>query len=314
MALPAPNYTQAPNVFFDEVFKTLTEGELRIVLVLVRQTFGWHKPADRISLSQLADKTGMPKTSVCRSLSTLLAKNLIQKHKFGNPGQERVYYALVVEQEKQELPPIPTDGIESEEEMALISNNLYQSLKETPPVSERDPPQSLKETHKINSSKETIQKKQQQASPSAAASFTSKDEEKRPKVYPCLESIDIPLLDKMEITKTYDLPKVLHALKWLEKNDKPLTKGIAAALKWACKIQPEIPVPKADIEQVNKAYALQYDGKRVGNCKVEALSKQVEIDTGCSYTYVCLPYTAKGFMEQFTNALRKNNFPILGAT
>lgn len=158
MNISAPNYTQTPNVFFDEFFKILSEGELRLVLVLVRQTFGWHKPADRISLSQLADKTGMSRTSVCRSLNQLLAKKLIHKHKFGDPGQERVYYALVVEEEEQDTPLNSTDGIESEEERALISNSLYQSPKETPPSLPKRPPQSPKETHKRNYTKETIQK------------------------------------------------------------------------------------------------------------------------------------------------------------
>lgn len=189
MKISPPNYTQTPNVFFDEVFKTLTEGELRIVLVLVRQTFGWHKNVDRISLGQLAKKTGMIKTSICRSLNSLLNKNLIQKHKFGTPGKERCYYALVMEKEKEEMPLPEDDGIESEEERAIISNNFDQSPKETPPVSQRDYPQSPKETHKINSSKETIQKKQQQQVstgptpvskvPSSAAVFSSSQNQKQ---------------------------------------------------------------------------------------------------------------------------------------
>ena len=164
MSLPAPNYTQAPNLFFDEIFKNLTEGELRVVLVLVRQTFGWHKQYDRISLSQMAEKTGMARTSICRSLNSLLAKGIVQKKKIGDPGKERCFYTLSVEAIQQE-PLDPDDGIESEEEMALFSNNFDQSPKETPPVSLRDPPslpkrldQSPKETHKRNYSKENIQK------------------------------------------------------------------------------------------------------------------------------------------------------------
>lgn len=160
MKIAPPNYTQSPNVFYDEIFKTLTEGELRIVLVLIRQTFGWHKQADRISLGQLAEKTGMLKGSVCRSLNSLIKKNVIEKKKFGESGKERCYYSLVVEEQEQELIS-EDDGIETEEEKRLISNNLDQSPKETPPVSQRDYPQSPKETHKTNPTKENEQQNRQ---------------------------------------------------------------------------------------------------------------------------------------------------------
>lgn len=136
--IPAPNYTQTPNIFFDEIFKTLKEGELRIVLVIMRQTFGWHKPCDRISLSQLSEKTGMNRTSVCRSLNSLINKRLIEKHKIGELGEEKCYYTLVTEVVEPEVIK-DDDGIETQEESDLISKSLYQSPKETRPVSLGDP-------------------------------------------------------------------------------------------------------------------------------------------------------------------------------
>ena len=81
LKIQPPNYTQSPNVFFDEIFKELKEGELRVILVIIRQTFGWHKPADKISFSQLSEKTGMERKSVCRSLNSLIEKGLITKKK-----------------------------------------------------------------------------------------------------------------------------------------------------------------------------------------------------------------------------------------
>jgi hypothetical protein len=35
--VPAPNYTQAPNSFFDDMAKTLKEGELRVLLIIERK-------------------------------------------------------------------------------------------------------------------------------------------------------------------------------------------------------------------------------------------------------------------------------------
>ncbi|CAB4133830.1 Bacteriophage lambda, GpO, N-terminal [uncultured Caudovirales phage] len=149
-----PNYTQTPNICFDEIFKTLKEGELRVILVIIRQTFGWHKAYDRISLSQLADKSGILKTSVCRSLNSLIQKGLVQKKIFGKFGQERCYYSLVM-QEISEEKIDPNDGIETEEEMELISNNSYQSPKETPQSPKETPPSLLKRPTKETPSKQT---------------------------------------------------------------------------------------------------------------------------------------------------------------
>ena len=47
-----PNYTQIPDIFFDEVMCHLTEAELRVALYIMRRTFGFKKRADAISFSQ----------------------------------------------------------------------------------------------------------------------------------------------------------------------------------------------------------------------------------------------------------------------
>lgn len=152
MKISPPNYTQSPNICYDEIFKTLKEGELRVILVIIRQTFGWHKPADRISLSQLAEKSGMERKSVCRSLNSLIEKGLVIKNKFGDPGKERCYFSLAVE--NTDIKEKELDELMTEEEMALISNNSYQCPKDTPPVSKGHPPSVLK-----TPTKETNQKK-----------------------------------------------------------------------------------------------------------------------------------------------------------
>lgn len=152
MKISPPNYTQSPNICYDEIFKNLKEGELRIILVLIRQTFGWHKAADRISLSQLSEKSGMERKSVCRSLNSLIEKKLVIKNKFGTVGQERCYFSLAIE--NAEIPEKELDDSITEEEMALISNISYQCPKDTPPVSKGHPPSVLK-----TPTKETNQKK-----------------------------------------------------------------------------------------------------------------------------------------------------------
>ena len=48
-----PNFTQIPNVFFDEWLGDLGKGELKVLLYVMRRTYGFQKNKDRISLSQL---------------------------------------------------------------------------------------------------------------------------------------------------------------------------------------------------------------------------------------------------------------------
>lgn len=141
--IPNPNFTQTPNVLFDDIAKTLKEGELRVLLVIMRQTFGWHKQWDRISLSQLERKTGMCRDAVVNSLKSLISMGLIDKKKSGNPGQEKCWYQLVVE-ESENNDILPDDGDESIED----SNNFDQSSKTTPTSRLKRPTKetTLKET------------------------------------------------------------------------------------------------------------------------------------------------------------------------
>jgi len=67
----------------DTLAPHLREGELRVLLFIVRQTAGWGKVRDAISISQLMDGigdregTGMEKRAVIRSYTSLEAKGLV---------------------------------------------------------------------------------------------------------------------------------------------------------------------------------------------------------------------------------------------
>lgn len=140
-------------------------------------------------------------------------------------------------------------------------------------------------------------------SSAAAASF-----------YKELKDIDMPLSDKTEITKTYSIQNVKHGLLWLEKNDKPLTKGVAAALKWACKTLPEIPKPKkidktpVDPASFNKTYfrqinnIAQKNGIKLYNAGLrEGTTDYLETENDKIY------YKDVSFLDQIANFLRKKS-------
>lgn len=112
----APNYTQTPNDFFDEVLPTLKGAEMKVLLVVMRQTFGWQKRWDCISLTQMKSKTGLTTSSITSAVKSLTEKKLLITHKTGTPGNEETYYSLAVTDSK----PDPTDEDE-------FSHNSYQS-------------------------------------------------------------------------------------------------------------------------------------------------------------------------------------------
>jgi len=77
--------TQVPNSLFDTHLRELTEAELKILLVTIRQTFGWfdcntgkRKNRDRITHSQFKQKTGLSNRIISKTIKSLSFKKLIQ--------------------------------------------------------------------------------------------------------------------------------------------------------------------------------------------------------------------------------------------
>lgn len=63
-----PNYTQTPNILFDEIMRDLNGAELKVILAVIRKTFGWHKERDRISLTQLEEMTGLSRQGILNAI------------------------------------------------------------------------------------------------------------------------------------------------------------------------------------------------------------------------------------------------------
>src|SRR3954468_1984214 len=84
-----PNTTPVPDVVFDELLLRLDNNELRVLLYIVRRTYGFKKDTDNISLSQMVSGlrrrdgavldygTGLSKASVIRGIKGLVEKGII---------------------------------------------------------------------------------------------------------------------------------------------------------------------------------------------------------------------------------------------
>lgn len=112
----SPFYTQVPDVVFDELLPILSGAELKVLMYIMRRTFGFKKNRDNISLSQMVNGiktkdgqvldsgTGLGKSSVTRSLTGLEKKNIITRKRRSNDkkGYEATTYGLNIIDARQE--------------------------------------------------------------------------------------------------------------------------------------------------------------------------------------------------------------------
>ena len=83
-----PNTTQVPNVVLDELLPRLKDVELRVLLIVIRQTLGWvedletgrRKEKDWISVHQFEIKTGCKRWAIGKAISSLIQADPIEAY------------------------------------------------------------------------------------------------------------------------------------------------------------------------------------------------------------------------------------------
>jgi phage replication O-like protein O len=139
--VPPPNYTQAPNVLFDDLIcdPKLSLAELKVILVVVRQTIGFHNDEEKLTFSELETRTGLSRSAVSDGVQRAMARGIVERRIEGPKGHEEAFYALnisgseflplaVVDSNRQRS-PIPTaSGSESQPPLCIGERNQ----KETP--------------------------------------------------------------------------------------------------------------------------------------------------------------------------------------
>jgi phage replication O-like protein O len=94
-AIKKPNYTQIPNVILDKLMLSMSDAELRVVLVIARQTFGYHRQRKKMSISYLMKATGMSKQGVLNGINSAIERGVVKRRKDGQSWQ----YELVIDGE-----------------------------------------------------------------------------------------------------------------------------------------------------------------------------------------------------------------------
>lgn len=147
--LDAPNHTQTPNIFFDDSLPTIKSfAELKVILAIVRQTFGWHKADDRISISQLMKLTGLTRQGVINGVARALKDGFLDRQPVG----DSFTYSLRVVNEVDQG----------------VVNEVDQSQ---PPASQRNRPEVVNEidsqlVNEVDPQKKKIKEKKESKEPS----------------------------------------------------------------------------------------------------------------------------------------------------
>ena len=104
----SPNYTQVPDELFDELMPRLSETELKVLLYVVRRTYGFKKSADDISLKQMVEGiktrdgrqldngTGLSRPGVTKGVRGLVDKGILSASRNSSieRGDEPTTYRL----------------------------------------------------------------------------------------------------------------------------------------------------------------------------------------------------------------------------
>lgn len=87
-------YSKIPNWIFDDVMPRCDSSEWRVVCAVARQTFGWDKEADEISISQFEKLTGMSRATVVKAVKAALDHGFLVREKQGRSHVYRVSIGL----------------------------------------------------------------------------------------------------------------------------------------------------------------------------------------------------------------------------
>ena len=139
----SPHYTQVPDDLFDELLPRLSGAELKVLLYVIRRTFGFKRRSDQISLDQftsgirtrdgrvLDEGTGLSRETVVKIVPQLIEKGILVAVRNRAPDGRDLPTSYTLRMESENLTPNAPPG----------SDNLTPA-PETPGVTieKSDPP------------------------------------------------------------------------------------------------------------------------------------------------------------------------------
>jgi hypothetical protein len=77
--IQVPTYTQTPNELFDNWLPLLGEIELKVLLIIIRRTFGWYKSREKIIVPHIQKIIGFSEIEIINAITNLRQKGVIRK-------------------------------------------------------------------------------------------------------------------------------------------------------------------------------------------------------------------------------------------
>ena len=99
----SPNYTQTPNDLFDRLLPSMGLAELKVVMCVVRHTFGYHRDNVKLSIRTIARFTGLTANSVMEGAKQAEDHGLLERHVDGNKTTTWTAIVSVVPTETRRL-------------------------------------------------------------------------------------------------------------------------------------------------------------------------------------------------------------------
>lgn len=140
------NQTFVPNVLFDTLLPRLNPAELKVLLIIIRQTLGYvarnksgkqRKQRDWISIAQFTVKTGLSRMAVSNALTSLQQKNVINITDYHTNALytskerrtcPRIFYSLTARWWEKNTHPRVKSSL-TQEKRGHYKNNSYKRLK-----------------------------------------------------------------------------------------------------------------------------------------------------------------------------------------
>lgn len=95
-------FTSIANDLLENLAKVQIAGNLwRLLITVIRQTYGWGCKVDRISVTQFEQKTGLKRWHVVRGLNALIAMNMITVEK---KSARKIYYGFQKDFDQWKIP------------------------------------------------------------------------------------------------------------------------------------------------------------------------------------------------------------------
>ena len=142
----SPRYTQVPDEAFDVLMARLTPAEFKVMMYIIRRTFGFHKPSDAISLSQIVSGvhtrdgraldhgTGLSKAGAIKAIQGLVSKGVLltERQPRGGHRFDATVYRLRLLDAPEQTPVHSVDSVAPPKAVHSVDSHSQPSVQ--PPV------------------------------------------------------------------------------------------------------------------------------------------------------------------------------------